>query len=530
MRRTISVLATKDGELRTESLHGTTHYVVPVVALVEGVLQGMNAAEPELALAEEFGKTPAGWNGRPLVMNHPVVNGAPVSANSPDVLESYAFGQIFNTQLDGKKLKCEAWISQDRVDAIGGEVADTLKRLQDGEVIEISTGLFTDLEEKKGRFNGTDYSGIWRNIVPDHLAFLSEGVLGACSVADGCGTRANARGTSGAEGAGGEFGPEVNEALKLLNTSGVSIQAGMPGWRFLKADCGCGCGGKCKDGHVHTQEEAVPNAPVILAAIKAIVDNSVPSDMTYNDIATLLSDALGVALKSSDPNTYTYHYLATFTADKVVYFAYLGDDVRGYYQRSYSIDGGGQVSLSGEAERVNLLTEIVPARDPKVNQEKPMPDPVKTQAEIDAATAAAATAATTTTTETAPAPAVQAAAPTPAPTPEAPKPVTLQSYIDAAPDELKDVLKDGLKLHNAKKDTLIKGLLSTNRCKFTEQELKAMQLEVLENLAELASVPTYGGLATPKLADQTREDDAVPPMPKIVINRSDVGLRDIVAA
>ena len=104
--------------------------------------------------------------------------------------------------------------------------------------------------------------------------------------------------------------------------------------------------------------------------------------------------------------------------------------------------------------------------------------------------------------------------------------MTLQSYIDAAPAELQDVLKDGIKLHAQKKDAVVKALLSTNRCKFSEAELKAMQLEVLENLAELAAVPSFSGLATPRLADQQAEDNSIPPMPKIVINRRDVGLKE----
>jgi hypothetical protein len=41
------------------------------------------------------------------------------------------------------------------------------------------------MEDTEGVFNGQEFAGIWRNVIPDHLAILPEGVIGACSVADG---------------------------------------------------------------------------------------------------------------------------------------------------------------------------------------------------------------------------------------------------------------------------------------------------------------------------------------------------------
>ena len=73
MRDFLGIRAHTDGSFRTEKFAGRDYMVVPVVALVEGVIQGVNAANPELALASEFGKFPAGWNGRPVVMDHPEV-------------------------------------------------------------------------------------------------------------------------------------------------------------------------------------------------------------------------------------------------------------------------------------------------------------------------------------------------------------------------------------------------------------------------------------------------------------------------
>ena len=193
IRKTVSFRAYQDADLpiREETFDGREYLVVPVVALVEGVLQAMNAPTPELALVEEFGKVPDSWNGRPIVMNHPVVNNIPVSANSPAVLEEYQFGLVFNARIEDSSLKVEAWLDKAKIESLGGEVADTLDRINNGDLVEVSTGLFTGTEVSKGRFNGREYQAIWRNIIPDHLAFLSDGVLGACSGEDGCGVRVN---------------------------------------------------------------------------------------------------------------------------------------------------------------------------------------------------------------------------------------------------------------------------------------------------------------------------------------------------
>ena len=177
------------GAARKETLAGVEYTVVPCVALVEGVLQPSNASGPELALATEFGRLPEAWNGRPLIMNHPTnTDGVALSANIPSVLESSAFGQIYNTILDGDKLKTELWINDARVTSLGGDVKQSVDRLLGGEeVVEVSVGIYVARELSAGTYKGQEYSIIWRDVVPDHLAILSEGSIGACSNAMGCG-------------------------------------------------------------------------------------------------------------------------------------------------------------------------------------------------------------------------------------------------------------------------------------------------------------------------------------------------------
>lgn len=198
MKKRISLraaLSSAGTTLRTAQYDGREHVIVPVVALVEGVIFASNAQAPELVLAEEFAKVPDSWNGRPVCWDHPSLNGQQVSANSPMVLERMAFGQVFNAKVEGDKLALEAWIDLTKVDKIP-EARACYERIKKGETVEVSVGAFVDTEKRSGMKHGKKYSGIWRNIVPDHLALLPEGTIGACSIEMGCGTPRAAEGRS----------------------------------------------------------------------------------------------------------------------------------------------------------------------------------------------------------------------------------------------------------------------------------------------------------------------------------------------
>jgi hypothetical protein len=172
---------------RTETFEGREYIVVPVVALVEGVVWPMNAETPELVTAEEFSRAPQGWNGRPIFHGHPIRNGRPVSGNVPEVLETEKIGVVFNATIRKNKLAMEAWLDIERAKEVAPEL---LQRVENGDDIEISVGAFVDTDDSEGTFNGKKYRGAWQDIVPDHLALLPEGVEGACSVQAGCGVRA----------------------------------------------------------------------------------------------------------------------------------------------------------------------------------------------------------------------------------------------------------------------------------------------------------------------------------------------------
>src|SRR5258705_4095125 len=179
-------------DLETKQLNGRDYLVVPAVILVEGVLWSSNSDHPALAMAEEFGIFPQSWDGRPVVYNHPKENGSPVSANSPKQWEANVIGQLFASTVKSrgkkKKLTTYMWLDKEKTPE---EVFSTLEA---GESLEVSTGLYALEEKTDGIYDGEEYKSIWRNIVPDHLAVLPKGSIGACSIEDGCGApRTNGR-------------------------------------------------------------------------------------------------------------------------------------------------------------------------------------------------------------------------------------------------------------------------------------------------------------------------------------------------
>lgn len=187
-RLTQLTVAASGYKTRTETFDGREHLVVPVVALVEGVVHAMNAKNAEFVAASEFSRAPGGWNGRPLFFGHPLnKKGAPVSGNSPDVLEAKSIGRIFNSAIRSGKLAMEAWIDVEKAKEVAPEV---LERVEAGETVEISVGVFVETDDVEGEYQGKKYLGEWHDIVPDHLALLPKTDEGACSVEMGCGVRA----------------------------------------------------------------------------------------------------------------------------------------------------------------------------------------------------------------------------------------------------------------------------------------------------------------------------------------------------
>lgn len=479
-------LAASPEAIRMETLDGKEYMVVPTIAIVEGILHSSNSAAPELALAEEFGKFPEGWDGRPVLIDHPKANnGQPIPANSTELWDDQIIGQLFNTKLDGDKLKTEAWIDIEKAKELGYE--DELARLESGETVEVSTGLFTDSVEKSGLFHGESFAAIWDNVVPDHLAILPEGSIGACSVEDGCGA------------------PRLNSTV---------------------SPCDCG-NNPCTCKAPNALRKPVQNIELTLepSSVEKIIQRikaSLGFAAAENDIdkRRAIEAALGA--------TEDFFFIHAVEEDSVIIEkGWSGELVK----RSFAIEEDGSVTLGKEEISVRPVTQFVDVRlnekeiempnitkkvdelvanastrftdkdkewlvtlseeqlsqlEPlKASQEKEAEDGDAGQEDEDNVAANAAAA-----------------------------PVTTESFISQAPADIQEVLREGLRLQSSRRAELIKVISANERNKFSEETLKDMDSQTLENLAQIAAPSDFTG-AAPSIQSAADDPNAPAKMPSL---------------
>lgn len=475
---------TQSDLIRHEELDGKDHLVVPVVALVEGVITSGNVGIPQLALASEFGKFSEGWNGRPVVIDHPVMNGESVSANNPTIIETSVVGSLFNTTIDGKKLITEAWIDIDKANKIGGVVAETVERLENGEMVEVSTGLFADTKPSEGVFEGEKFNGIWESVVPDHLAILSSGI-GACSIADGCGA------------------PRIN----------------------------CeGCNGDCRMKN-SGEELDIENPEVVKAHRKLIPDfltrlftNKPQSEMSHGDVREALQSA--IANEGRDG-----HIIEVFN-ERFIFHDWMSMK---NFQRSFSINDDGGISLGEELEEVRMETDFVPVivnEESEMEKEKLVGDLIANESTKfeegdrewllsleDGQLEKLAP-------ELAETPSGSDAGHTPEDTinanaaPPAEAPATVEEFISAAPDKIGEVLSNGVRLHDEQRARLTEGILANSEGVYTQAELDKLDFVSLEKLAKVAKVEDYSGRGNPVPVTNTSEGNAAPAAPLVFETKS----------
>lgn len=500
-------------EIRHEEFDGRDHLVVPVIALVEGVLHPSNAPFQELALASEFGKHPQGWNGRPIVLNHPIRNNEPVSANSPSVLEDEMFGMMFNTKIEDKKLKTEAWFDTERVASMNETVQETVQNIENGETTEVSVGIFVSLEVLKGTFEEEEFGAIWREVVPDHLAILPEGVIGACSVEDGCGT------------------PRINAA----HISSVFRAEQIPEECPCKG--ACGATGKCD----------LPECPCNLR------DNEGKKGV-FQQLTRHVMELIGLSLSDVDTRSALQAALAKEVDDFTWIVSVNADEGTFVYEqgwegkllrRSFAVNGD-EFTIGDDVENVRSVTTFVPTSE-QTPETEPETETAHEEITMNRAERVAALIALSSnqytddhkkfltelpddqfdtleactqppeteevTPELSPEPAPVIAA---APETPTPKVLSAEEYIGQAPAEIQTVLNEGLRLQKERRGALIQGIKATSRNTFTDDALEAMETNALESIATLANVPDYSGLGSPRVASE--DDDNAVPKPKLVFD------------
>ena len=526
--RRLILAARPAGAVEMKVFQGRDHLVVPVVMMVEGVVHAVNSPRPELALAEEFGRMPKAWDGRPVVGGHPTRHGEHISANDPVTLEQNAFGVLFNTKLKGDRLFSEAWIDPSKAVASGFIGESAIERIHSGEeILEVSVGVFCVSEDAEGIFAGKKFKGIWRDILPDHLAILAPGDRGACSVDMGCGA--------------------MRSAIHFVTAQGIELQRTM----IMTKPVG-------KAGRLLER---------VGAFLKSFKDEVVDAaDVSDREVFNLLD----TALRAVEPG-----YLGVdevFSADGFVVYAVMPADRFMLLRRSFTVGEDGSVALGDDAEEVQRVQSIEPVTVASAVTPKPscgcdghpspttaVPatagEPIMNKTERIAALVASKKlgpamtakvleampddqiAAIEASVQATPEPEAPAPAPTPAPVvsaaappvvaPTAPvvagaSPATAEAYISAAPADMQDALREGLRMATEKRNGVIASLKASGRCDYSDAELAAMSTHGLERLAKLAAVPPpvqapvdFAGIGMPRF---NGSNDTIDPPPSLIDN------------
>ena len=137
------------GLVRTALHEGREYMVVPVVALMQGVIHAVNAPTAELVPLTTLSEKPERWNDKPVVLGHPMKGGRQCSANSPEIMASHAFGIVRDAQIRDNKLVCDAWLDPQRLESLGARTL--LEKLRAGEMVDVSVGAYVQTADSNFR-------------------------------------------------------------------------------------------------------------------------------------------------------------------------------------------------------------------------------------------------------------------------------------------------------------------------------------------------------------------------------------------
>lgn len=168
-----------------------TWLVAPMTLIVPGVLDGSKG--PLYYPPEEIARNYRDWDGYPITRNHPTTNkGEPASAFDRGILDKVGMGVVRNPRIVDNKLVADGWFHEARTKAVDKAIWNAL---ESGKQLELSTGLGTVNEDKAGTcpHSNRTYNAVARDYQPDHVAVLTDGQLGACSISDGCGVNNSSR-------------------------------------------------------------------------------------------------------------------------------------------------------------------------------------------------------------------------------------------------------------------------------------------------------------------------------------------------
>lgn len=417
---------------RFESLHGREYLVAPMVMLTVGVHNGSGGAV--LYTEEELSKTPEVWNTKPLVVYHPVEDGVGISACTPNVLEAQGVGMIMNTRWDGK-LRAEAWFDIEKTKQVDNRIIEALEQ---GTMLEVSTGLFTDNEEVEGTFTvtGEAYTAIAHNFRPDHLAILPDR-KGACSIADGAGLlQTNALSHSDTE-------RRIRDALVARYNDSAWVVDVFDNW-FVFATGGRLYRMSFTKGTNDTV--TIPEGfaePVVPQTVYRLVDGTLIANSTHVPLFPNLmeNESMTKTPAATKPKLTKKALVDGLIANTVVPF--------------------------GEADRAYLEGKDEPFLESLLPKEEVVPSDAVVPPVVPSVVANQGQ----------------------QPLPYQP-PVTVEAYIANAPAGVRDMLVHGMQSYGAERQRMVNTIVTNGKGVYSEAELQQMPHDALAKLSNLVAATT----------------------------------------
>ena len=457
---------------RMDQLEGRECLVIPMVILTEGVHAG--SLGPLYYPKEELSKTPAAWNHKPVVVYHPTMNGEGVSACDPVIINSRKVGVMMNTKFEKGRLKSEAWIEKDRANKVDERI---MAAIEERKMMELSTGVFIDVDEKEGEWGKEAYSGVARNFRPDHLALLPD-QIGACSIADGAGFLRNAAIKS--KGKADKYAPKTGIAFNEMSFSDITSElsdelnkklnpSGAMGYSCWVVDVFTDYVVYSMNGGLWRLDYTVSDTGITLseqAPVEVFRVTDYRTDSANNStnqmnkkkiVAMLMANAVTALAGVTLTDNMTEDQLKTLPDDKL-------------------------------EEALNALIKK-PAAAPAGNTAPaPAPAPATPATEKPVVTNAA---------------------------PAAEKVVTVEDYIRLAPRSMQEVLTNSLSVYNDEKNKLVEVILANKNNSFTKEDLNGRPLGELKAIARLAAAEApqgathtvnYGGQAPVPVGNTAEEE------------------------
>ncbi len=456
----VTMKTTVTPSVRNDRMEDKDWVVVPMVMLVEGVHNGSSGAL--YYPADELEKTPAVWNHKPVVVYHP---DAPTACD-PDILTNHKVGVIMNTKFENGKLKAEAWLDPERMKKVDNRIAEAIEK---STMMELSTGLFTDLEGPAGEWNKEKYAYVAKNYRPDHLALLPD-QTGACSVADGAGfLRLNSeqkKERSIADNWAKVYFPILQAAgidTSKLSSNELSygsiwqqldkeIQKKQPknekgnvlSWYYLHEVYSDYFIYEGDSGKLFKQSYEVKENVVTITGVAEEVVRVVDYKTVKNE--TVVDNEKGVMMEKLE-------LIKKLTSN----------ELSGWTEKDAEI-----LNSMNETQLEALIAKIPEKQEPKVeNKETEKKEEKKEIVENKES---------------------EKKEEVKAENKQAEKVMTADEYINAAPAEIQNLLKEGLRAFNSEKDGLIASILKNEQNPFSKEFLATKGIDELRGLAKLAGV------------------------------------------